>query len=130
VPLGVVDFIEVERDSFREVAQGFVDGGALAGHIDFQTLRYIPVFFPVYRGGQVARRAHGVSVTPESRSVVPPPGTTSHGPGSVVVDLGVAFADYRASAGRATGYVTGAATACLPSGVAGPDASAKGWRNW
>lgn len=77
MPLWVVDFIKVERDSFREVAQGFVDGVALAGHIDLQTLRYIPVLFPVYRGGQVARRAHGLSVTPESCSVVPPPGTTS-----------------------------------------------------
>ena len=43
-------FVEVERDSFREVAQRFVNGVALAGHIDFQTLRYIPVLFPVYRG--------------------------------------------------------------------------------
>jgi len=70
--LWVVDLIEVERDSLREVAQGFIDGAALAGHIDFQTLRYVPVLFPVYSRGQVARRAHGLSVTPEGRSVLPP----------------------------------------------------------
>jgi hypothetical protein len=70
VPLWVVDLIEVEGDSLREIAQGFLDRVALAGYIDLKTLRYVPVLFPVDRGGQVARHAHGLSVTPESRSVV------------------------------------------------------------
>jgi hypothetical protein len=50
VPLWVVDLIEVEGDSLREVAQGFVDCVAFAGHIHLKTLRYLPVLFPVYCG--------------------------------------------------------------------------------
>lgn len=70
MPLGVVDLIEVQGDSLREIAQGFLDRVALAGYIDLKTLRYVPVVFLVDRGGQVARGTHGLSVTLESRFVV------------------------------------------------------------
>jgi hypothetical protein len=64
VPLWIVDLIEVEGDSLREIAQGFLDRAALAGYIDLKTLCYVPVLFLVYSGGQVARRAHGLSLDP------------------------------------------------------------------
>ncbi len=65
MPLWVVDL-----DSFRKIARSFLDRVALAGYIDLKTLRYVPVLFLMHSGGQVARRAHGLSVTLESRSVV------------------------------------------------------------
>jgi hypothetical protein len=72
VPLWIIHLIEVERDSLREVAQSFVDGAALAGLIDFKALRYVPVFFLVYRGGQGATRGHSFSVRPNGPAVVAP----------------------------------------------------------
>ena len=80
MPLRIIHLIKVERDSLREVAQSFVDGAALAGHIDLKALRYVPVFFLVYRGGQGATRGHSFSVTPNGLVVVPAQGATSRGP--------------------------------------------------
>ena len=87
MPLGVIDLIEVKRDSLREVTQGFVKCAALASHIDLKTLRYVPVLFPVHRGGQVARCAHVLSVTLHGSVVVPPRGATPHGRKLPVADL-------------------------------------------
>lgn len=57
MPLWISHLIEVERDSLREVAQSFVDGAALAGHIDFRALRYVPVFFRAALGTLITGRS-------------------------------------------------------------------------
>ena len=55
--LWIIHLIKVQRDSLREVTQCFVDGAALAGHIDLKALRYAPVLFQAYRGSESA--SHG-----------------------------------------------------------------------
>jgi len=60
VLLGVFDLIEVQLDRLGEIAQGFGDRAALAGHIDLKALRHVPVLFLVHSGGEVPRGAHGV----------------------------------------------------------------------
>lgn len=62
--LRIIDLVEIERDSFGEVAQGFLDCAALAGDIDLKALRDVPVFFLVYGDRQVPGRIHESSVTP------------------------------------------------------------------
>lgn len=57
--LRVIDLVKIEADSLGEIAQGLVDRAALAGHVDLETLRHVPVLFLMYCGGQVPRRVHG-----------------------------------------------------------------------
>ncbi|MGH3793032.1 MAG: hypothetical protein ACRDQ9_19980 [Pseudonocardiaceae bacterium] len=46
-----------QLDCLNEMAQGFGDRVTLAGYVGLKTLRHIPVFFLVDRGGDVSRRA-------------------------------------------------------------------------
>ena len=56
--LGVLDLVEVQLDRLGETAQRLRDRAALAGHIDLEALRHVPVFFLVYGSGEVSRRIH------------------------------------------------------------------------
>jgi len=56
--LGILDLVEVQLDRLGETTQRFRDRAALAGHIDLETLRHVPVFFLVYGSGEVSRRIH------------------------------------------------------------------------
>ncbi len=56
--LRALDLVEVQLDRLGEIAQRLRDRAALAGHIDLETLRHVPVFFLVHGSGEVSRRIH------------------------------------------------------------------------
>ena len=87
--LGVLDLVEVQLDRLGETAQRLRDRAALAGHIDLEALRHVPVFFLVYGSSEVSRRIHNPSVASPRSFVCPtardadrpelPRGSLSHG---------------------------------------------------
>ena len=60
--LRVLDLVEVQLNRLGEIAQRLRDRAALAGHIDLETLRHVPVFFLVHGSGEVSWRIHNPSV--------------------------------------------------------------------
>ena len=63
MPGRVVHLFQVQLDGLGQVGQGFVDRVALAGHVDLQALRDVPVFFLVQRCSQRMRHLrHGTRI--------------------------------------------------------------------
>jgi hypothetical protein len=56
VPGWVIYLFQVELDGLREIDECLVNRLALAGNVDFQALRDVPVLFAVQGRGQGARR--------------------------------------------------------------------------
>ena len=70
VPGWVVDLFQVEFDSLREIDKRLVNRLALAGNVNFQALRDVPILFAVQGRGQGARRLlHPPSVAVLPRAV-------------------------------------------------------------
>jgi hypothetical protein len=75
VPGRVVDLFQVQLDGLGQVGQGLVKRVTLAGHVDLQALRDVPVLFPVQRSGQGKRNLrHEIRIAARASAARTPAG--------------------------------------------------------